>query len=145
MNTARYAWLIVAVLVAGCHCPRPSQPAAAAPSATIQNDVPATVMVKGNVLNSTVPWTDDLTVSKAILIAEYVGMRDPVSISVRREGELFFVSPTRLLQGIVDPWLEPGDILELHTGVLVNPPLEIRPYRKVVFHWEDPNRVRGSR
>lgn len=142
MKTAQYAWLIAAVVVAGCQCPRLSRPVAAAPSATVKDDVPAPVMVKGNVINSMVPWTDDLTVSRAILVAEYVGARDPVSISVRRDGELFFVSPTRLLQGIVDPWLEPGDILELHTGVLVNPPLEIRPYRRIVFHWGDSGRIR---
>jgi hypothetical protein len=144
MNRAQYASLIAAFLVAGCQCPKTSRPAHV-PSAAVKDYVPAVVTVKGNVANSMVPWSDDLTVSKAILMAEYWGARDPVSISVRRDGELFFVSPTRLLQGIVDPWLEPGDILELHTGVLVNPPLEIRPYRRVVFHWEDPNRTHGNR
>lgn len=145
MKTAPFVGLITVVLLCGCQCGRHVAPPPLAAPSTTSDDPPAPVMVKGNVVNSMVPWTEDLSVSKAIVIAEYQGARDPVSISVRREGELFFVSPTRLVQGIVDPWLEPGDILELHTGVLVNPPLEIRPYRKIVFHWAEAGHARERR
>jgi hypothetical protein len=138
MKTAEFVGLITVLLLCGCQCGRHAGPAAVAPTLNTHSDVPAPVMVKGNVLNSMVPWTEDLTVAKAILTAEYLGVRDPVSISIRRDGELFFVNQTWLLLGAVDPWLEPGDILELHTAVLLNPPLALRPsYRSVVLHRDE--------
>lgn len=142
MKTAQLASLIAAAFLCGCQCGKHAQPAVAVTPASASNDIPAPVMVKGNVMNSMIPWTDDLTVSKAILTAEYLGARHPVSISIRREGELFFVNQTWLLLGAVDPWLEPGDILELHTAVLLNPPVKLRPssYRSIVFRQEDVNR-----
>lgn len=146
MKTVQFVGLIAVVLLCGCKCARHASPASVAASSSARDDIPAPVMVKGNVLNSMVPWTADLTVSKAILTADYVGARNPVSISIRRDGELFFVNQTWLLLGAVDPWLEPGDILELHTAILLNPPFELRPsYRSIVLHQDDVNRNREKR
>jgi len=135
MKTAQFVWFMSVVLLAGCQCGRHTERTVLAPSPDDRDDVPAPGMVKVNVMNSRVPWKEDLTVANAILTAEYLGARDPVSISVRRQGERFFVSPTRLLQGLVDPWLEPGDILELHTSVLLTPPYELPPARRVALQW----------
>jgi hypothetical protein len=84
----------------------------------------------------TVPWTDDLTVAKAIVAAEYVSVREPESIVVRRRGDRFFVSVTRLLQGIVDPWLEPGDTVELYTSDPLIFPYDFERYRRIVLEQE---------
>jgi hypothetical protein len=102
-------------------------------------------MVKGNVMNSVVPWTEDLTVARAIVTAEYLGVRDPVSISVRRHGERFFVSPTWLLLGVVDPWLEPGDVLELHTSTLLGTTYDFWQYRNIVLELENARISREKR
>ena len=135
MKTAPFVGLIAVALLCGCKCDQHARTAGVAAPLTARNDIPAPVMVRGNVSNAMVPWTEDLTVAKAIVTAEYLGTRNPVSISIRRNGELFFVNQTWLLLGAVDPWLEPGDILELHTAILLNPPFELPPaYRSIVLH-----------
>ena len=93
-----------------------------------QEFLPQSVIVKGNVRYPVVPWRDDLTVTKAIVQADYIGMRNPYTISIMRQGERLFVDPARLQLGIIDPWLEAGDILELHMTAQIKRPYALGPY-----------------
>ena len=70
------------------------------------------VSVVGPVKNQTVPWTQDLTVAKAVIEAEYFAPEDPRHIIVVRHGRAIPIDPKRLLNGDDMP-LEPGDILHL--------------------------------
>src|SRR5688572_18802872 len=110
MKTSHLVWVLAAGLLIGCKSTRPTEPPAVSKPA--DDRPPLSVLVKGNVKYPVIPWTEDLNVAKAILTAEYQGVRDPLTIIIRRQGDRIFVSPKRLVQGIVNPWLEPGDILE---------------------------------
>jgi hypothetical protein len=70
------------------------------------------VTVQGTVRNPLIPWTEDLTVAKAIVAAGYFGRRDPAEILVVRKGQAFRVDPKQLLNG-TDPPLQAGDIMEI--------------------------------
>jgi hypothetical protein len=70
------------------------------------------VTVRGEVRNPLVPWTEDLTVAKAIVAAVYCGVKDPAEIVVIRQGKVFPVDPKQLLNG-TDPPLQPGDVMEI--------------------------------
>lgn len=71
------------------------------------------VWVIGNVQTPAVPWTADLTLTKAIIAAEYHGAGDPSDIIVTRQGQpALHVRPQQLLQGQDMP-LEAGDQIEL--------------------------------
>jgi hypothetical protein len=76
-----------------------------------QNQTPS-VTVHGAVRNPLIPWTEGLTVTKAIVAAEYFGRKDPAEIIVVRRAQAFRVDPKLLLQG-TDPPLEAGDIMEI--------------------------------
>ena len=68
----------------------------------------------GDVRNRSVEWVEELTLTQAIVAAEYIHARDPSSITITRQGRKYEVSPKRLLKGQEDPYLEPGDVVELH-------------------------------
>jgi len=122
-------WLLSAaslLILAGCQ----STPLVT-PAASDTEYLPQSVIVKGNVLHPVLPWTEQLTVTKAIVMAEYVGQRDPLTISIKRQGERLFVDPARLLLGIIDPWLEAGDILELHTTTQIKRPYDLGQYDNI--------------
>jgi len=72
----------------------------------------ASVTVVGDVKNTVVVWSSDLTVAKAFLQAEYRGFTDPRRFIVRRNGQQFQIEAKQLLNG-EDFDLEPGDILEI--------------------------------
>jgi hypothetical protein len=76
-----------------------------------QNQTP-NVTVHGAVRNPLIPWTEGLTVAKAVVAADYFGRKDPAEIIVVRRGQAFRVDPKLLLQG-TDPPLEAGDIMEI--------------------------------
>lgn len=109
----------VLLTCAGCETTSPT-PVTVAPRET--EFIPHSVIVKGNVLYPVLPWTEELTVTRAIVQAEYVGQRPPYTISIMRQGERLFVDPARLMLGIIDPWLDAGDILELHMSVQIRRP-----------------------
>ena len=73
----------------------------------------AVVTILGPVKNRTVPWTEDLTLVRALVAAEYIGSTELFSISVARGGKEIPVSPQRLLNGSIDPILEAGDVISL--------------------------------
>ena len=70
------------------------------------------VMVIGAVRNPQIPWTEELTVAKAIVEAQYYGLHDPTAIVVLRAGKEIRINPRQLLAGDDLP-LEPGDTLEI--------------------------------
>ena len=72
-----------------------------------------TVSILGDVKTHNIPWTEELTLSKALLAAEYKGFRDPRQIQVRRGTERYDVKVRSLLSGQEDPTLLPGDIVEI--------------------------------
>jgi len=71
------------------------------------------VWFRGLIRNSRVPWTEELTLARALLAAEYTGTLDPISIRVIRQGQTYAIDIKALLRGQDDPPLEPGDIVEV--------------------------------
>ena len=119
MKTSHLACAVAAVVLIGCKStPDPAPPVVTTP---LHDDVPRSILVRGNVKYPVIPWTRDMTVAKAILEADYLSARDPLTIIIRRHGDRIFVSPTRLMHGTINPWLEPGDILEIHSASVVQP------------------------
>lgn len=70
------------------------------------------VQVRGLVKNTVIPWTEDLTVAKAILAAEYQGAHDPSSVIIVRNGTGTEIKAAELLQGHDEP-LQAGDLIEI--------------------------------
>lgn len=74
---------------------------------------PQTVLVRGDVKNPVIPWTEDLTVARAIVAADYKGLFDPRVILLVRQGLASRIDPKQLLRGRGDLPVEPGDVIEL--------------------------------
>ena len=72
-----------------------------------------TVSVIGAVRNPVILWTEDLTLAKAIVAAEYQEQRNPREILIRRGGEEFRIHPNTLLKGDDIP-LQPRDEIIIH-------------------------------
>lgn len=72
-----------------------------------------TVTVLGDVKNHSIPWSQELTLAKALLAADYTGLRDPKQISITRNGEPHTVNVKNFLAGADDPLLDPGDTIEV--------------------------------
>ncbi len=74
---------------------------------------PPLVVVRGPVRNPTVAWTEDLTLAKAILAADYTGFMDPILVRVIRNGQMIEeLKGIDLLHGQDVP-LQPGDIVDI--------------------------------
>ena len=73
---------------------------------------PAVVTVTGLVKNSIIPWTEELTLGKALVAADYTGYLDPRLIRVTRKGQTTSIKPGALLQGEDMP-LQAGDLIEV--------------------------------
>jgi len=71
-----------------------------------------TVTVLGEVRNSLVPWTVELTLAKAVIAAEYYGKTDPTEIIIQRAGKELTYDPKELLSG-QDVQLQPSDVIQL--------------------------------
>jgi protein involved in polysaccharide export with SLBB domain len=71
-----------------------------------------TVTVAGDVQNTLIPWTADLTVAKAIVAAGYKGKTDPTNIVIVRNGKGIQVDPQKLLSGQDVPLL-PQDVVAI--------------------------------
>jgi hypothetical protein len=65
----------------------------------------------GPVNHPIVPWSEGLTLAKAILSAVYNSQTDPAMIIIRRPTEQIQVDPKRLLDGGDFP-LKPGDVIQ---------------------------------
>jgi len=76
-----------------------------------QNQGPG-VTVNGEVRNHFVPWTQGLTLAKAIMAAAYYGTADPSQILVVHNGIATRIDLKQLLAGTDFP-LQAGDIVQL--------------------------------
>jgi hypothetical protein len=131
MKTGLWLLFLAAALLLCVGCQSTPQPPLM-PQAVIEPEyLPQTVIVKGNVRHPVLPWTEELTVTKAIVQAEYLSHRNPLTISIRRQGERLFVDPARLMMGMIDPWLEAGDILELHSSARIKRPYDLGQYDSI--------------
>jgi hypothetical protein len=70
------------------------------------------VTVNGEVRNHVVPWTEGLTLAKALVAADYLGAADPAQIIILHNGIGRRVEPRQLLSGVDIP-LQPGDVVHL--------------------------------
>jgi protein involved in polysaccharide export with SLBB domain len=70
------------------------------------------VSILGDVRIPSLPWTEDLTVAKAIVAAGYLGSGDPSLIVLIRNGEAITIDPGQLLNGQDLP-MQPGDVLQI--------------------------------
>jgi hypothetical protein len=73
---------------------------------------PKIVTVTGQVRNSVIPWTEELTLAKAIVAAEYTGYLGPRLIRLIRDGQPTDIKPSALLNGQDMP-LQPGDTIQV--------------------------------
>lgn len=71
------------------------------------------VWVRGDVKNPFVPWHEGMTLAEAVAAAEYQGLWDPHEVVIIRGAQRVTINVRRLLQGIQNPPVEPGDIVEL--------------------------------
>jgi hypothetical protein len=72
----------------------------------------AIVTFIGPVRNPTVPWSEDLTLAKAIVESGYAAPSDPKQIMIVRNGQAIPVDPQKLLSGEDVP-LVAGDLVQL--------------------------------
>jgi hypothetical protein len=70
------------------------------------------VTVVGPVKYTLVPWTEEMTVARAIIAAQYLATGDPRQIVILRSGQQIPVDPKALLAGEDQPLLA-GDVLQL--------------------------------
>jgi len=70
------------------------------------------VTVNGEVRNRVVPWTEGMTLAKALLAADNYGAADPGQILIVHNGIASRVEPQKLLSGVDIP-LQPGDVVQL--------------------------------
>jgi hypothetical protein len=78
-----------------------------------QAEHPPEVIVQGPVRNRVVPWTEGLTLAKAIVDADYTGFMNPVLVRVIRDGQMIDeMKGSDLLHGRDVP-LKPGDVVDI--------------------------------
>jgi hypothetical protein len=70
------------------------------------------VRVSGPIRNPIVPWTEDLTLAKAIIVADYNKPTNPRQIIILRAGQPIVVDLAKFLAG-EDVALQPGDIVDI--------------------------------
>ena len=72
----------------------------------------ASVTINGEVRNHVVPWAEGMTLSQALVEADYLGAADPGQILIVRNGRATRIEAKQLLSGAVI-LLQPGDIVQL--------------------------------
>ena len=118
-KTVLFFYLSLVLVVSGCTTKSNANAQARAAflmgqqQALAQQQQGPVVTVVGQVKNRTVPWTEDLTLTKALIAAEYQGFSDPRAITIIRNGQQYQVNVKQLLKGREDPPLEPGDTIEV--------------------------------
>ena len=113
-------WLLVLAMVPS-GCTTKSKANAAARAAYSAGQLQATerilqsrnsVTIFGPVRNPLVPWTQDLTLAKALVASNYYGKSNPREIVIVRSGQPMAVDPKQLLAGEDVP-LEAGDVVHV--------------------------------
>lgn len=72
-----------------------------------------TVLVRGPIQTPIIPWRPGLTLSQAIVSARYLRVTDPQRIVLIRQGFANRIDVRRLLKGLDDPELQPGDVIDM--------------------------------
>ena len=108
--------ILLAALLSGCKTKQQQQtgtpPPVYMPQGAQMQQQQLAVYIRGDVRNPVVPWSEDLTLARAILAAEYVGRFDPHTVHLIRGNRSQRFSAAMLLAG-ADTDLEPGDIIEI--------------------------------
>jgi hypothetical protein len=111
--------LLIGIAVTGCVSKSKSNAKARAAFFAGQQQGAATqnnsnsVWVVGNVRTPIVPWTEDLTLAKALIEADYLGAGDPSQVVLLRTGQpAVYVNARQLLTGFDLPVLA-GDRIEI--------------------------------
>jgi hypothetical protein len=78
----------------------------------MQKNLGQSITIQGQVRQSFIPWTREMTLAKAILAAGYVGAQDPREITIIRDGEELSIDVGRLLAGEDYP-VVPGDTVRI--------------------------------
>lgn len=73
----------------------------------------SSVWIVGNVRNPSIPWTEDLTLRRALVEADYLGQGDPGQIVVVRNGQAPKILTAKQLLGGYDMPLLAGDRVEV--------------------------------
>ncbi|SRR5216683_6045846 len=112
-------FLLAALFLAGCTTKAKSNAQARAAFLAGQRQATAaqaqgpSVRIIGNVRNPVVPWTEELTLAKAVVEADYQDLINPRQIIVTHpDGQVVYVDPKKLLRG-EDMILESGDRVEI--------------------------------
>ena len=113
-------YLVFALLAAGCTSQSKAKAQARAAFLAGQQQTLARMMqprgpsvsILGDVRIPSLPWTQDLTVAKAIVAAGYLGSADPSLLVLIRNGEAISIDPSQLLSG-QDLAMQPGDVLQI--------------------------------
>ncbi len=111
--------LLLAMIAGGCVTKSQADAQARAAYLAGQQAALASVAVQGQgvtvigpVEHPNVPWVEGLTLSQAIATANYTSHRNPVEITITRQGKQIEVDPRDLLSGHVVP-LQPGDTIKI--------------------------------
>ena len=118
-RSAVIGFLLFALALAGCTTKSSARSQARAAYAAGQQQALERVLqsrnsvtVIGTVRNPLVPWTEDLTLARALVAADYYARGNPREIIIVRNGQPLTVDPKRLLQGEDVP-LEAGDVVNI--------------------------------
>jgi hypothetical protein len=71
------------------------------------------VFFRGFFQKQMVDWTEDLTLAEGLYEARFTGAWDPEEIILTRGGQMFRINAHRLMRGLDNPQLEPGDVVEI--------------------------------
>ena len=77
------------------------------------NRAATTLMVRGQVRTPIVAWHPNMTLSEVLLEAGFQGRTNPHRITVTRQGIAYPIDIRRLLKGLDDPAVLPGDLIDL--------------------------------
>ena len=80
--------------------------------ARMQQSQGPSVTVVGQVRNGIIPWTQDLTLAKAIVNAGYFGASDPHQIVIVHNGQATTIDSKQLLNGEDVP-VQAGDVIQI--------------------------------
>lgn len=75
-------------------------------------NAPPVITFSGAVRNASIPWREDLSLSRAIVEAGHDSRRNPRAIFVHRGSDVFQIPAWRLMHG-EDFQVEPGDHIEI--------------------------------
>jgi len=70
------------------------------------------VTINGDVRNHVVPWTEGMTLAKALVAADYYGATEPGQVIIVHNGIASRIDARQLLSGTDFP-LQPGDVVQL--------------------------------